>query len=393
MMGHLRTNDRLTIRHCILSLLVWSGAIRPVLAQPSNQSSLIEELRVGRNASAAQGVMLMPSGFTVTVSGSLIVGQRSSLLVLDSAGRFIRKVGRAGDGPGEFRQISRVGTLRDTVWVFDAGSQRVTLLSEEGNFRGSRPVNVSSGRLPQRLMQPLPDGFELRERGLPGFDTARAYTALHDPTGLEVALLSAHPYSANTVNTVIGGRRIRLPQPFSDAALVASSPDGRSLVVIDRSVLRVEARSGFQVLRYDHLGQQRSRSEQSVVPTRLTTQAADSILRMLAQSYGRTPAGRGLPIEEFVRVARRDLFIPAVYPPVQSAMSGNDNSLWLRTLPDPEYWIILAETGALVHRVRIPLRSSVLFVTRDRVWIAERSASGDVELVRYRLTKQAKASP
>ena len=56
----------------------------------------------------------------------------------DPAGRFLRKIGRPGQGPGEF---SRPGTIHVTaggdLLVLDFGNMRMVVLSSEGEFMRS----------------------------------------------------------------------------------------------------------------------------------------------------------------------------------------------------------------------------------------------------------------
>lgn len=78
------------------------------------------------------------------VADAIIAGE-STVVVCDlhlaevrffsRAGTLIGVFGRRGDGPGEFRRLHRLGRAGgDSVWIYDAGSQRVTLLTgPEGN--------------------------------------------------------------------------------------------------------------------------------------------------------------------------------------------------------------------------------------------------------------------
>jgi hypothetical protein len=55
-----------------------------------------------------------------------------AVLQYDAEGAFSALIGREGDGPGEFRSVSRLGMLGDTVWVIDFRLNRITLLDRQG---------------------------------------------------------------------------------------------------------------------------------------------------------------------------------------------------------------------------------------------------------------------
>lgn len=52
-----------------------------------------------------------------------------AIMIFDSAGRYMRSFGRAGDGPGEYRfALPPVPTVGDTLLVFDVSRRRMTIL-------------------------------------------------------------------------------------------------------------------------------------------------------------------------------------------------------------------------------------------------------------------------
>lgn len=111
-----------------------------------------EELRIGSANDP-------DSGFTrigpveLDADGNVYVVESSEreILVFDTGGRRIRTIGRAGDGPGEFRFPNRMGVVGDTLWVGEDLARRVTLFSREGRVHrtiraGSHPHTGSDGR-------------------------------------------------------------------------------------------------------------------------------------------------------------------------------------------------------------------------------------------------------
>ncbi|MFC1529213.1 6-bladed beta-propeller [Gemmatimonadota bacterium] len=56
------------------------------------------------------------------------------IAVFDSQGEFIKRIGRSGDGPGEFRSLSVQRVTGDTISIFDFQNQRTTLLNLDGTL-------------------------------------------------------------------------------------------------------------------------------------------------------------------------------------------------------------------------------------------------------------------
>jgi len=63
-----------------------------------------------------------------------------AISAFDAAGAFLRTLGGPGSGPGELDAPAMVRIVRDTVFVYDAGLQRVSRFSLRGESLGSEPV-------------------------------------------------------------------------------------------------------------------------------------------------------------------------------------------------------------------------------------------------------------
>ena len=78
---------------------------------------------------AISSIQLMPDG-------RLVVGDRqnNSVRLFDPEGRFLRELGRSGDGPGEFRDVAGVWpTAQDRIRVLDLARRRITEFTLEGD--------------------------------------------------------------------------------------------------------------------------------------------------------------------------------------------------------------------------------------------------------------------
>lgn len=99
--------------------------------------------------SRANADLLGVAGGVFLSDGSLAIGhsREREILIFDSAGTFVRAVGRAGSGPGELRSVrGPYVTGDDRLAVYDARQRRVIAFDSEGVFLGARSVAAPSAR-------------------------------------------------------------------------------------------------------------------------------------------------------------------------------------------------------------------------------------------------------
>lgn len=111
-----------------------SGALGPELL------GLSEIRRIGSLAGDARYLLHDVTDATVDSAGRVLIasGTGAQITVFDSAGAFLRTIGRKGQGPGEFMRADRIWTTGDTVVVIDAQEQRATaLLTGDGSVVGT----------------------------------------------------------------------------------------------------------------------------------------------------------------------------------------------------------------------------------------------------------------
>jgi len=85
--------------------------------------------------------------------------QSKELKVFDSAGNFLRRVGRLGSGPGEFRDPYSIAWLGDTLALLDPGNARIGLFGPDDKWVGQLPAPRLTGGNNVRLFRTTGDGF------------------------------------------------------------------------------------------------------------------------------------------------------------------------------------------------------------------------------------------
>jgi hypothetical protein len=77
-----------------------------------------------------------PYGIASDPVGNIFVIEFSNMVFkYDSAGKFIKKFGRTGQGPGELSRPLQIRSLKDSIVIAEDGNRRLQYFDFEGNFR------------------------------------------------------------------------------------------------------------------------------------------------------------------------------------------------------------------------------------------------------------------
>lgn len=175
--------------------------------------------------------------------GNLMVldGMRRDVLVVDSVGDFVRRLGGPGEGPGEFQAPTGMAVLDDgDLTVFDAGAFRITRFSPQGDLRLTRPVDVGVAGFPLGpTLRPL--GGEVIAEVLGPASKADPYArrvvalGAGADSGHRLLLDAWGPEPPDESGTRFRGKRVETPgwneAAFPPPLSFAPFPDGRVAIV------------------------------------------------------------------------------------------------------------------------------------------------------------------
>lgn len=272
------------------------------------------------------------------------IGPRDAIALADGNGSFVgilsansqlRRLGREGDGPGEFRRGLRVGWRDDALVVTDAQARRTTLLRagrvvQTVAFRGT---SIRAGVVEPPLVVlhagavcpvvPMRAAAALGPRSTPIVLTSLDGRVVRDslftheePLG---KLVMQRPHS-----TMV------LLQPFSAASLVYASGNGAFLAHIDR---RVSGNAGGMTMNAGRVtlwgsdGRPRFAVPVPLRATPLDARMIDHVVdTVLARLNESLTGSRRVSRDDY----RRALATPAFLPAVASARVTNSGEVLLR---------------------------------------------------------------
>lgn len=299
----------------------------------------------------------------------------------DAHGVFLHRAGRAGEGPGEFRDAFQMWVLPgDTVWVGDYRPWQFQIFGPDGDWVRTvrpRPEYIN----PPAVMAVLHDGHSLlgdrtHPTGNGDFELLRVPVVLHGPDGTQVDTLGTYPHG-------------RWGQVDDDPRSIITYPLFESFLSVGGSGNRIAIGHASEPSVSLHELQ-----DGEVKLTRIvrwtTGDRAVSSHHIDAARRAAAERGEGLGPEE------RRLFVdPLVSPdrpvadrfPAFSALHvGRDGRLWVREYARPDAadagrrWIVFDTDGALQCTALMPEIDRILELGTDYVLALQRDEL-DVERV------------
>jgi hypothetical protein len=336
------------------------GLVAVAVAQcvlPGHMPGLSDiELSAVRNPAALGGVVILPQPAEAHVK------------LVDAAAR-VRLLGRAGEGPGEFRNPVAAGWVDGMTWVYDAALRRLSYFSEEGTF-----IRSHSSSWPGAF--PLASGKLL----------LHSFSMQPDGSGTEVLAVQRIPSRVDTIGTytvrsrsisVRGAGLVRTVQdPWSQHPRWGITPDGSSFYVAEP----VPARSGtFLLRRFDSEGREVWQRSFSFAPRPITRADVRSLaeewsirLRQQAQRLARLE-----PQDFSAAVIMRELQPPAHAPVVGRLVAAASGQVWIHLVTaeaseTDNHWLVIDPDGSRAAECTLPRDSWLAGVDAANVWMIRR---------------------
>jgi hypothetical protein len=352
----------------------------PVGAQPVWRLERSPSIEIGRAPIELHNV----ADAAFLQSGELAIADAGNnrIVVVSPRGQLVRAIGRAGQGPGEFRGLSRLSVIGDTLVGFDVLLSRTTAHLADG-------THVNTRALPSLNERPvfLRDAVTSTQfvGVIPVRSTAQTAGLRSDSIAIVLADSAARPLTMRewqyTYTVVQGSGSSTYGTPFLGETLVEAV--GGRVVIVPRGsavVEIVDPASG--AMRRVNLPIRRRPFDRAVVTAYRDTllaqngraasgAAASARIRQVFGNRFPIPGGSLTPAVEQMTVVGRNVWVQAA-----SAEPG----------PTSTWYVVDPAAGRVIGRVDLPRAWSVLGGDARRVIVLVRGAS-NVEHVRvYTIT-------
>ena len=347
---------------CLLATVIFSMPTASMHGQPRWTLDPQPVLEIASESQGPNTLFTRIAHVEQLRTGELIVldGATRELRFFDARGRFIRKIGRNGAGPGEFRETSGVAIAGDQIHVFDGSSKRITRFDLAGTLRSTiivaEPPDARRGIWSYTLGGFIDDrpvflasGFPSRNSAPPRYtDSLPQYIYSADaatarPIG-EMALMDAFFESPKNKGDVIFGR------------FTSSAVGGGRLYVTDGG--------RFEVRVYDKSGTRLSTISRDIPMSRVSESDFDDYVTYRMQ-FART-SSRSVMRERLSPVPRAEH-----RPSISELLVDDRKNVWIRhwSIPGsrPSRWSGLNESGGLRAELTMPARFKPVTIRGDVV--------------------------
>lgn len=285
-----------------------------------------------------------------------------------------RQVGRRGDGPGEFRQVSSVQVLPgDSLAVFDGTAGRLTVFlpgAVEAAYTttlepidGAYPEWLGRGRRSNDDYVEYDRPVSVRDDPAGDGDRDRVIRRLRSDADVTRDSLLAIAANESVILRPERGGVIQFTPPFLPRSIVRLAPDERIYRVrTDTLGVTVHSPAG------DRVGGFR----RSYAPPPVTTEQVDEV-------FERDP---------MAAAARSGFHPPEAWPAVADLLVDDRARSWIRLndgRDDRFEWLVFSPDGGLEATVELPSRADLRLVRGETLYVAEYDEWDTPTLVRYRI--------
>ncbi len=356
-------NVSLRLPVLMVVLLLGMMKVPDLSSQPPALWKIAPNLRIG-SIDDPHTSLSHVSGVLVARDGSIFIGLQTerTVRVFDRNGHFLRNIGRAGSGPGEFQEVSSIGFIADTLVVLDEVRGSVSRFTVEGRHLSTAGVTGPMFEYSSRPAVP--------QAAVRGAYLAVPRTNRDDRDSIPLIRMDGKGKLLGTITQLSSPGEVRsframnisfnAPYPLRSSSLWKVDTEGRSIVVVHRPIADSQESAHFLLERYTVTGNKLFTRRFRYTPLRVSSVEADTLLAGYIRFWSNQ-----VPRPVAQRLARDSLGVPEFHPPIAQIAIGTDGSIWLRrsglVRRDVE-WLVHAPDGRLIATVRTPPNLSIMHV-------------------------------
>jgi hypothetical protein len=360
----------------------------------SGHVNLIKKARIDESALPKGIVFENLRGLAADARGNVYAADFSAnhILVFDSEGKFLRTIGRKGQGPGDLGGPEAIAISSGRIAVREVFNNRLSLFNTDGEFTTSAFFDPDARNGGFINMKVMPDGrlAVFAERGLPqGFsgplpeDQVQAVDIYSADLKTKKTIYEKSFHSSRWYRNPETGSFRRVRFPYHPRVLFDVSPSGTI-------ALGYSAR--YEIGFYDPDGGRVAACDRPYGPVKVEERDRKEFFDSFVMSVIVGNARKVLPKppDYIVKLAE----FPEYLPPYRGGAFDSEDNLWVQlytTSRATNVFDVFSSKGEFVHRIVVdgaPINKNftegfdrVFF--KDTIWQVERDSEGNASIVKY----------
>lgn len=290
------------------------------------------------------------SGVARFADGHIAVGDQSNSTIkfYDANGKFIRNVGRAGSGPGEFGMLGALLHCGDTLFAHDYSNGTFTLVSADAQF--GRRVSIA---LPDSVKSTnrtvcngdgkfLTAGWDIQKQDMetPGPTRGPIPFWVSDASGKFAAALGTHEGPEKWISISGEGSFIG-PRPLGKETVMALGTTRAYIGTADSGTVNVYSVDG-----------------KALVPLQIATAVSQVTSADIEAFKMRDTIAMTANFREWWISTMKQMKFPNTLPAYSALLVDSDENVWVRSFPAAGArevnWWVFSEGGAPVATMQLP---------------------------------------
>lgn len=371
-----------------LSFSLNSGQERPILAAlTSGKLTFVEAQVISDSSLPSEAILEAPVSIALHASGRVYVcdGKASNIKVFDADGKFLRTIGRQGQGPGEFKWPSMVHASANNLMVWERTSRRMSVLNLAGRFLKSLPFSQDVEGFPMK-MRTLPTGENVIE-------TEKAIDAdVRNPQECLISLYSSNMEFVKMLyaKPLFRFKRIYDPgmaevhQPYNPRVYWDMSPDGKIVIGFAET---------YEIAVYDPAKGKLFSFRHEYSPVRVTDEDKQGYFSAMTVAVlaadGTRTTRKGAP--DYIV---KNTTFPKFKPAFNGIVVDSEGNIWIHPYQinreaEKRFFDAFAKDGTFIGRVEIQSPAEFPYtgtaMKRGYFWKIERDKDEVSRLVKYEI--------
>lgn len=370
----------------VLSLASWQAEKTLADLYKTGAIRLIPEVTLDENTLPNDTFLESVVDMAIDPEGNLYVCdyQAHDVKIINSSGKYLKSIGRAGQGPGEFQMPFNLTITKERLLVWELRNRRLSVLTNKGEHLKAVQVQMSDG-WPRKLGS-LPNGDFLIEKVRTYFGDNEKPQECHIEIFSPDLELKKSMYNTNFWENkyITKPQRTNVPIPYSPKVHWDVSQDGKIIIGYSEK---------FFIEIYDHSGRRVSQFEHKFNPVKVTDKDKE---RWFADMTTGTSAGgttQGAP--DFIK---KNTKFPKFKPAFHNLIVDGEGNILVfchqkDSADDSRLFSAFDPDGDFIGDVRIqedpslPINFFRACFSRKSVWVLEFTADEIATVRKYKISE------